>query len=146
MNNTNFHGITSLILIAISTLIGLTAMTLSSWIWGGIFLVIMILTPQMLLRTYCAKCPCKAHCRHVFPGRAAMAFEKDGPYTLTDFLIIGISVLLLIGLPQFWLWQNLFLFGVYWVLSGIGIAQILLTMCPRCNNVYCPVKAMANRK
>jgi hypothetical protein len=145
MNNSKFHGITSLILISIATLIGLIAMTLSWWVLGLIYLLVVIIVPQVLLRTYCAKCPCKAHCGHVFPGKAAMAFEKDGPYTITDFLILGVSILLLIGLPQFWLWQILPLFGIYWVLTGIGLIQILLAMCPSCDNVYCPVRAVVNR-
>jgi hypothetical protein len=145
MNNQKFHGITSLILVAIATLIGLVTMWLSSWGWSGIYLAVMIIVPQVLLRTYCAKCACKAHCGHVFPGKVAMAFAKDGPYTPTDFLIMGVSMLLLVGLPQFWLWQIPLLFGTYWVLTGIGLIQILLTMCPNCNNVYCPVRAMVNR-
>jgi hypothetical protein len=145
MNNRKFHGITSLVLISIATLIGLVAMALSWWVFGLIFLAVIIVAPQALLRTYCAKCPCKAHCGHVFPGKAAMAFAKDGPYTPTDFLIMGVSMLLLIGLPQFWLWQFPLMLGAYWVLTGIGLIQILLTMCPRCNNVYCPVRAMVNR-
>jgi hypothetical protein len=146
MNNSKFHGITSIVLIGIASLIGLVSITLASWIWGGIYLAIMIIAPQVLLRTYCAKCPCKAHCGHVFPGKAAMKFEKNGPYTITDFLILGISVLLLIGLPQFWLWQNPFLFGTYWILTGIGLTQILLAMCPNCNNVYCPVRARTQQQ
>ncbi len=140
MNNQKFHGITSLIFTLMATLIGLLVISLSSWVLGGIYLVVMIIVPQMLLRTYCAKCPCKAHCGHVFPGKAAMAFEKDGPYTTTDFLIMGISMVLLIGLPQFWLWQIPFLFGAYWILTAIGLIQIRLTMCPNCNNVYCPAR------
>jgi hypothetical protein len=145
MNIQKFNGITSLIFTAIAALIALVVMSLNSWVWGVIFLAVMIIVPQVLLRTYCAKCPCKAHCGHVLPGKAAMAFEKDGPYTATDFLIMGVSISLLIGLPQFWLWQYPILFAIYWVLSGIAFFQIFLTMCPNCNNVYCPVKTMAKR-
>ena len=146
MNTRKFNGITSLILTAIAALIALVMMSLTSWVLGGLFLAIMIITPQAILRTYCAKCPCKAHCAHVFPGKAAMAFEKEaGPYTPAELIIMIGSLGLLIGLPQFWLWQYPVLFVTYWILSGIAFLQIWLTICPNCNNVYCPVKAMAKR-
>ncbi len=146
MNTRKFNGITSLILTAIAALIALVVMSLTSWVLGGFFLAIMIITPQAILRTYCAKCPCKAHCAHVFPGKAAMAFEKEaGPYTPAELIIMIGSLGLLIGLPQFWLWQYPVLFVTYWILSGIAFLQIWLTICPSCNNVYCPVKAMAKR-
>jgi hypothetical protein len=146
MNNSKFHGITSLILFSISSLIALGVMVLNSWVWGVIYLAVLIFVPQVLLRAYCAKCPCKAHCGHVLPGKAAMKFEKDGPYTVTDFLIMGISMLLLMGLPQFWLWQYPILFGTYWILTGIALVQIRLTMCPNCNNVYCPARVRTQQQ
>jgi hypothetical protein len=146
MKTQQFYGVTSLGLTFIATIIALVVMFLTSWVLGVIYLAVMMIAPQAILRTYCAKCPCKVHCGHVFPGKAAMAFAKDGPYTPTDFLIMGVSMLLLIGLPQFWLWQYPIMFGAYWVLTGIGLTQILLVICPRCKNVYCPVKAMVNRR
>jgi hypothetical protein len=140
MNTKKFHGITSLILVGVATLMGLVVISLSSWIWAGIYLAMMVIVPQAILRTYCAKCPCKAHCGHVFPGKVALAFEKDGPYTGTDFLILSVAILLLIGLPQYWLWPLPLVFGTYWLLTGIGLVQILATICPSCANVYCPVR------
>jgi hypothetical protein len=144
MNTRKFNGITSLILIAIATLIALVVMSLNSWVWGALYLAIMIIAPQAILRTYCAKCPCKTHCAHVFPGKAAMAFKKDaGPYTPTELIIMIGSLGVLIGLPQFWLWQYPVLFVSYWILSGIAFIQIRLTVCPGCNNIYCPVRIRA---
>lgn len=147
MNTRKFNGITSLILMAIAVLIGLVTITLNSWVWGGIYLAVIIIAPQAILRAYCAKCPCKAHCAHVFPGKAAMAHEREaGPYTPTELIIMIGSVGLLIGLPQFWLWQYPILFATYWILSGIAFFQIWLTICPSCNNVYCPVRARTQQQ
>jgi hypothetical protein len=89
MNARKFNGITSLILTGIAALIALVVMSLTSWVLGGLYLTFMIIAPQAILRSYCAKCPCKAHCAHVFPGKAAMAFEKEaGPYTPAKLIIM----------------------------------------------------------
>ena len=141
MNIRKFNGITSLILTGIASLIGLVAIASFSWVWAGIYLAIMVIAPQAVLRSYCAKCPCKAHCAHVFPGKAAMAYAREaGPYTPTELLIMIGALGMLIGLPQYWLWQYPVLFITYWALSGIAFLQIFLTICPSCNNVYCPVR------
>ena len=146
MNNTKFHGVTSLTLVAIASLIGLIVMARSSWMWSGIYLAVIITASQIILRTYCAKCPCKAHCGHIFPGKIASAFAKDGPYIRTDFLILGVSVLLLIGLPQFWLWHAPRMFVAYWILTGIALVQIRLVICPNCSNVYCPMRVKTQQQ
>ena len=141
MNTRKFNGIASLILTGIAALIALVVMLLTSWLLGGLYLAVMIIAPQAVLRSFCAKCPCKAHCAHVFPGKAAMAFAREtGPYTPTELIIMIGSLGLLIGLPQYWLWQYSILFITYWFLSGIAFLQIFLTICPSCNNVYCPVR------
>ena len=147
MNTRKFNGITSLILTGIAALIALVAMSLNSWVLGGLYLAVMIIVPQAILRSYCAKCPCKAHCAHVFPGKAAMAFEKEaGPYTPAELIIMIVSLGLLIGLPQYWLWQYPVWFVIYWILSGIAFFQIRLAICPSCNNVYCPVRIRAQHQ
>jgi len=147
MNARKFNGITSLILTGIAALIALVVMSLNSWIWAGIYLAIMVIAPQAVLRAYCAKCLCKAHCAHVFPGKAAMAYAREaGPYTPTELIILIVSLGLLIGLPQYWLWQYPVWFVTYWILSGIAFFQIRLTVCPGCNNVYCPVRIRAQQQ
>jgi len=147
MNARKFNGITSLILTGIAALIALVVMSLTSWVLGGLYLAVMIIAPQAVLRSYCAKCPCKAHCAHVFPGKAAMAYaRKAGPYTPTELIILIVSLGLLIGLPQYWLWQSPVWFVTYWILSGIAFFQIRLTVCPGCNNVYCPVRIRAQHQ
>ena len=147
MNTRKFNGITSLILTGIAALIALVVMSLTSWLLGGLYLAIMIIAPQAVLRSYCAKCPCKVHCAHVFPGKAAMAFAREaGPYTPTELIIMIGSLGLLIGLPQYWLWQHPILFAIYWILSGIAFFQIWLTICPSCHNVYCPVRIRAQHR
>ena len=144
MKTQNFHGITSLGLTSIATLIALVVMFLTSWQLGVIYLAVMIIAPQAILRTYCARCPCKAHCGHVFPGRAAMAFEKEpGPYTPAEMAILGLALLLLFGLPQFWLWSYPLLLAAFWVLTAIALVQIRAYVCKTCDHVYCPLRVKA---
>ena len=146
MKTQKFHGITSLALTSAAAIIGLVVMFMAGWLPGLAYLAVMIIVPQAILRTYCAKCPCKAHCGHVFPGKAAMAFAKEpGPYTPTEFAVLGLALVLLFGLPQFWLWSYPALFITFWILSGVAFFQIRLAICPSCNNVYCPVRVRSSR-
>jgi hypothetical protein len=145
MNNPKFHGITSLALTFIAIIIALVVMVLTSWVLGVIYLAIMIIAPQAIPRTYCAKCPCKTHCAHVFPGKAAMAFAREpGSYTLTELTILGVALALLLGLPQFWLWQYPVLLITFWVLSAIAFIQIRAFVCKTCNNIYCPLRVRSD--
>jgi hypothetical protein len=142
MNSQQFHGITSLALVAVGSVIAAVIMFLTSWVLGVVYLAVLVIAPQALLRVFCAKCPCKEHCVHVFPGRAAMAVaRKPGPYTPVELGVLGVSLLLLFGLPQYWLWQYPTLFVIYWVLNATAFMQIRLVGCRACNNVYCPLKA-----
>jgi hypothetical protein len=141
MKTRQFHGVTSFILVFIALMIGLGVMFAASWLWGLIYLAVMALAPQAILRAYCAKCPCQAHCAHIFPGKAAKAFSRTpGPYTLLEIGIMVIAVALLVGLPQYWLWPYPTLFVTFWVLSGIAFIQIRAFVCKTCNNIYCPVR------
>lgn len=141
MKARQFHGVTSLSLVLIATLIALGVMFITSWLLGVIYLAVMALAPQAILRAYCAKCPCQAHCAHIIPGKAAMSFSRTpGPYTLSEIGIMSIAIVLLLGLPQYWLWSYPVLFATFWVLSGIAVIQIRVFICKTCNNIYCPVR------
>jgi hypothetical protein len=139
--NTKFHGITSIGLVLGATIIAAAAMFQTSGGLGVVYLVICVAAPASILYAYCAKCPAKTHCGHVFPGKLVVAFtnRQPGPYTKTEMAVLGLALLLLIGLPQIWLWQYTTLFVVYWVLTAVAILQIRTVVCRACNNVYCPM-------
>ncbi|MCK4858342.1 MAG: hypothetical protein KAT58_10265 [candidate division Zixibacteria bacterium] len=138
---TKFHGVTSLGLAAVATVIAAIAIFQTSWVFGIVYLVICAAAPGAILYAYCAKCPCKEHCAHVFPGKAAMAFDrKPGPYTTTEMAVLVLALLLLIGLPQFWLWRYTGWFIAFWALSGIALVQVRAVVCRTCDNVYCPLR------
>jgi len=136
-----FHGITSLGLVAVATVVAAVVAFRTSWMLGVVYAVICIAAPLVVLYAYCARCPCKAHCGHVFPGKAAQVFDREpGPYTPAELAAMVLALSLLIGLPQFWLWRYTGLFIAYWVLNSIALVQIRLVVCRTCENVYCPMK------
>jgi hypothetical protein len=136
-----FHGITSIGLVLIATIIAAAAMFQTSWVLGIVYLVICVAAPGAIIYAYCAKCPCQAHCGHVFPGKVAMAFDRQpGPYTTAELAVLALALLSLIGLPQFWLWRYTGLFVAYWALNAVAFAQIRLVVCRACDNVYCPLR------
>jgi hypothetical protein len=141
MNTQQTHGIISLGLTSVALVIAALAMFLSSWGLGVAYVAICLIAPQAIIYAFCAKCPCKECCGHVLPGKQAMAFNRQpGPYTPVELGILGVVLLLLFGLPQFWLWQYPKLFIAFWILSAIAFMQIRLVVCRACNNIHCPLK------
>ncbi len=110
---------------------------------GVVYLVICVAAPAVIIYAFCAKCPCQTHCSHVFPGKlaAALTNRPAGPYTKTELAAVGLALLLLMGLPQLWLWQYRGLFVAFWLLNAVAMIQIRSVVCRACDNVYCPAKS-----
>jgi hypothetical protein len=140
---TQIHGITSLGFVGIATLIAAVAMFQVSLLLGGAYLLICGIAPLVILYAFCAKCPCQAHCGHVLPGRAVKIFKQRpaGPYTAGEVTMTGMTLLLLVGLPQFWLWRSPWLLAAFWGLHAVAAVQIRTVVCRACDNVYCPAKS-----
>lgn len=135
-----FYGITSIVLVAVSIVIAAIAAFRASWAWGVIYLAICVAALLIIIYAYCAKCPCKEHCVHVFLGKAATTFDRQpGPYTAIEIAALVLALALLIGLPQFWLWRYTGLFVAFWVLNAIAVIQIRAVVCPACDNTHCPL-------
>ena len=135
-----FHEVASLVLVAIAIVIAAIAAFRVSWVLGIVYLAICAAASLTIVYVYCAKCPCKEHCAHVLPGKAAMAFDRQpGPYTATEIAALGLMGLLLVGPPQFWLWQYTGLFIAFWVLFAIAAIQARTFVCPACDNTHCPL-------
>jgi hypothetical protein len=138
---TRFHGVTSLIFVGIAIVLAAVAIFQAS-LWLGIgYLLLCGLASFVVVYSYCAKCPCKAHCAHVLPGKAAMFFKRpSGPYSTAETLSMVTALALLIGPPQLVLWRSPALMVTFWILCGIAFAQIRIAVCRTCNNIYCPLK------
>ncbi len=141
--NRDLFGITSLIFVMTALFVADIEL-LEKHIFAGIlYSLIIVVATDLLLFTFCLKCPCKSNCGHIIPGRLAMHFKsrKTGPYTKTDNIIVSSSLVSLIIFPQFWLWKNWGLFIVFWILLIIGFIQIRKVICRSCGNIYCPANA-----
>jgi len=136
-----FHGVTSLGLVAVATIIAAVALFKASWLLGAVYLVMAALASSAIVYAFCAKCPSKACCGHVFPGKVAMTIDRQpGPYTGIELAVLGLALLGLIGLPQLWLWRYAGLFVAYWALNAVALVQIRTVVCRACDNRYCPAR------
>ncbi len=136
-----FHGVTSVLFAAVAIVIAIITVFRASVGLGVVYLAICAAASLTIIYAYCAKCACKEHCAHVLPGKAAMIFDRQpGPYTATEIAALVLAMLLLIGLPQFWLWQYTELFIAFWVLFAIAAIQARIFVCPVCDNTHCPLK------
>lgn len=142
-----FHGVSSLALLGVAAVLAALAMFDASWQVGAAYVVIGVAAQYVLVRAFCAKCPCKAHCGHVLPGRIARRYDRrPGPYTAGELAALGVALVALIGLPQGWLWRVPGLFAAYWVLTAVALVEIRLVVCRSCDNVYCPLRNRAARR
>jgi hypothetical protein len=135
-----FHGITSGIFAGVAVCLGGAAIFRTSFGIGLCYLLVCPISLGVVLYAYCAKCPCQADCAHVLPGRAAALFgRRPGPYSTAEIAAMGASLLLLIGVPQFFLWRYPAAWIAFWILLGIALIQIRGAVCRACGNTYCPL-------
>jgi len=140
MKNSKFHGVTSVILAGIAIAIAVIAMFQSA-IWAGIgYVFFCIIASTIIIYGFCAKCPCKEQCGHIFPGKAAMLFKRQpGPYSKIEIYALILSLLLLVGLPQPALWRQPVMLIAFWILLCIAGIQARSMVCRTCSNIYCPL-------
>ena len=135
-----FHGLTSIGLILLAVAIALALAFQTSWLLGAGYLAAGLLSLVAIVYAFCAKCPCQAHCGHVLPGKLAARFtsRRPGPYTRVELAAVVVAGILLLGLPQLWLWPHTWLFVAFWLLIALALIQIRAYVCRACDNRYCP--------
>jgi len=141
--STRFHGVVSIVLAGIAVIIAALALAQIAWKWAVGYVLLGMAGVGAIIYVYCAKCPCKACCAHVLPGKIAERFpRKPGPYSVAEQAVVVVVLLLILGLPQLWLWRSVAVGVVFWVLNGIALSHILIFVCGACPNTYCPVGQM----
>lgn len=139
-----FHGLFSLGLAGAAIVIALVTAFRAAWFWGVLYLALCLAAPPIILRLYCAKCPAKLCCAHVIPGKAAAKIiRQPGAYTPTEKGWTFLILLLMFGLPQAWLWRELWALAAFWTLLAFAVVEIRMCICPACRNVYCPLNVGA---
>jgi hypothetical protein len=92
---------------------------------------------------WCGKCPCRLNaCTHLWLGKLTKFLPQrtPGEYTFGDKVGTWLYIIGLHGIPQYWLWQQKALFGLFW---GLALATFLvgpLYACKSCQHAYCPLK------
>jgi hypothetical protein len=135
-----FNGISSIIFFGISLLIGLYTIMQNTVDLAIGYVIIMLIAVLLIPYVYCTKCPCRrTNCAHIIPGLITrfMPDRDSEPYTVIDLAIVLILMGLLILLPQFWLYNNILLFSIFWILSITAGLQILFFVCKTCDNTKC---------
>ena len=136
----NLHGILSLMLIKVAVLTTLVYLFFTSAAIGWIYLVLIIAASLTILYAYCAKCAARDHhCSHIVPGKITrwLPQRNSGPYSTLDLLATGGSLILIFIFPQYWLWQNKTVQLIFWGVTIVALAEILLRVCPDCRNQNC---------
>lgn len=137
----NFHGLFSLLLISFVLLISLIILFDYSLFLGALYLIICLLSFAIILRLFCAKCPNRNFCGHKLPGLlAAKLFPNifPNPYNRAEWFLLALLIILIIGFPQYWLFNNNGLFLTTWLMLITAGIEIKLRVCTNCKNVYCP--------
>jgi len=142
------HGILSFILVFISIVIGMAAISFTSLVHVFIYAGVLFIAFGCVIYFYCGKCTCRLDsCGHVLPGKLTKLFPdrpSDG-YSPIDFFITSIAMALIVLYPQYWLWKHKLLFFVFWILLVISVIDILLFVCKECENKKCPICPNFNR-
>jgi len=145
--DSKFHGVFSLILILISVVMALGYVLINSIGWGLAYLSIVVVANPVILYSYCAKCLCREDaCSHAIPGKLTrlLPLRRQGPYSFWDYFATALSLVALLGFPQFWLWQSKGLFILFLILVTIGLLEILFFVCRTCSNANCPNCKLGN--
>ena len=143
MMSMRFHGVMSVLLVAAAVIVAVLMLAQVGWGWVLGYLLLCAAGGSAVLYAYCAKCPCKACCAHVLPGKIAGVFPRNpGPYSPIEVAAVIVAGVLILGLPQLWLWRSLVAGVVFWLLSAVAVIQILTFICGACPNTHCPVGRM----
>lgn len=135
-----FHGMCSLILIAISIAIGVIAIWFVSIVPAMIYMALTIAAFGCVLYFYCLKCTCRLDsCGHVLPGKLTTLFppRPPGKYSAFDMAATSVAMVVIVLFPQYWLWKYKPLFFIFWTLLVIGVIDILFYVCKDCDNELC---------
>lgn len=144
-------GIISLMLLLFSMVIAVVFMILNIHFLYSIIYIMFIITGFFrILFFYCRKCShIKSHtCRHWLPGLLVNKWFKKSayPYTLIDIIVVATALLLIIGFPQIWLWNNYIFLILFWSHIIIALLMISLFVCKNCFNKSCKFCPNKNEK
>ncbi|MCF8020379.1 MAG: hypothetical protein K9L62_13425 [Vallitaleaceae bacterium] len=137
----NKYGIISMVVLIIALIIGIFAMTTYSITYGGLYILIILLSGYVVLMRYCRKCPHSMNdsCHHKLPGQLAkkLPYKKTGKYTLYEYTSTIGSLLMVFILPLTSMNGKYYLLVPYLIIWAIVILMIKTKVCKLCYNRWC---------
>jgi len=135
-------GLGSILLVFVALGIASSQLFQASVIFGFVYLVCIPIAFLNVSYHYCRKCPHVANdtCRHVVLGWAVKKLFKynlSSKYTFKDLIFAAVPLGILVILPQYWLFVNMPLFVVFWVLMLIAVMIVRTGVCVTCQNTKC---------
>ena len=134
-----------------SLVAGAVAIGLHEWWWGVIYLAYSLAaTFYFVLWGLCSHCP--------------FAYEYDDclffPHTwvtkrftyrpdampLPDKLAFLVPMASFVVIPQYWLYQHLWVAIAFWAMVLPTLAGLMFYYCRRCRNVHCPLNTVEGRE
>ncbi len=132
-------GIVGLFLGICVVLTGTVGISMNSFFFGILYLIISGICAILVTNVFCTKCPIKTSCVHVLPGFIARIWpEKKGPYTTFDLLLTIILFAIIILPPQVFLIAYPGLFVFFWICMILAAICSNRFLCPDCKNQFCP--------
>lgn len=134
-----FHGVFSFVLIF--TALGIaTYFLIQDTNFGWYYLAYVVIGFTGIAGIFCTKCAAAPNnCSHVFIGYLTKIFpqRKNNEYKLWEYSAVGAILLVMVGVPQYWLWKHLFFFIAFWTLLILAGMEINAFVCKKCLNKKC---------
>jgi hypothetical protein len=145
------HGIISIIQFSIAIVIAVYSIYTVSILYFVAYLALLVICMVVVLFSYCTKCASNKDCSHIIIGKVIHLFpkRKQRDYSIYDYLGVSVPLLLIVGIPQYFLWNNLYLLLFFWIFFIGALIEIIKYVCPRCLNnrcLLCPLYEKINCK
>lgn len=134
-----FHGVFSLLLFISALILAAYSICIQNFTLGIAYSVAIPTGFLVIAGVFCSRCPCAPNnCSHVLVGYLTIPFKKkEGNYKLSEYIWTGVVLAVLIGVPQYWLFQEYWMAIVFWGLSLLAGIEINLFVCKQCGNKFC---------
>jgi hypothetical protein len=133
------HGLMSLALVDLAVVMGIYCIMADKILYAILYTLFLFIGFSAIIFFFCRKCSSRNNCSHVFLGPITkiMPQAKRANYSPSDYFIVLIILLLIIGIPQFWLWKFSVLPIAHWILLLVAGFQIKTFVCKKCGNTKC---------
>ncbi len=138
-SESKFHGVMTVLLFYTALAIGCVVVFRQSTLFGFVDIALATLWPIPVAWFFCAKCPCRLDCGHVFMGAITRLLpeKKPGKYSLGEEIGSLLPMLIAAAFPLYWLLRDVTALIAFLALLTLTIIETRLGVCVACPNEYC---------